>query len=793
MLLSNYAKIALRSIRNHFGHSFLNLFGLAVSIAACLLIVLFIRHEQQFDSFHEKADQIYRLNEVQSFPGITPQHVALSMYPMGPTMKADFPEVVEFTRVIGAPRVITINGEMRIIDSSVRVDPVFFSMFDYPVLYGDPAQALESPNAVVLTRDMAESLFGTADAIGKQFTTNNELHEVGAILDALPASSHLRFDALFTTKDLNDEENMQQWGSNWLVTYLQLAEGADYKTVEAKFPAYKDKYMNADWSGYYELYLQPLLDVHLGSTHVTHDYRNWQKFDRRYVYVFAVLAFFVLLIAGINFMNLSTARSATRAREVGVRKAIGARRMQLTQQFLGESTLMAFISLIVAIAIAWICLPFVNQLSMRALRISTLFEWPLLASILGATLLLGLLAGLYPAALLSGFEPVTVLKGVTNTKGRKTPFRNTLVVSQFTIAIALIVSTIFAVRQLGFMQNRDVGFEKEHIITIPMSRMANENYLVLKESLTADPAIQNVTASNQRLGNNLHQWGTDVQGESGEIVNMSLSNIVVDYNYLSFYDIELKEGRWFSEERGTDIGSARVVNEALVAELGWTDPIGKSIGFSGDDTLGTVIGVARDFNFNSLHHQVEPLAMSVQDFGYNEASIRMEPTQVEAGIEATRRIWNEIVTDRPFEYTFLDDHLGELYRADQQVSVVVSAITALAILIACLGLFGLAAITTEQRKKEIGIRKALGASVSQLIVLLSVDFARLVVISFLIAAPLTFFAMRSWLAGYAYRIELGIGVFIFAGILTLLIALATVSYRAIKAAFTDPVETLRCE
>ncbi len=793
MLLSNYAKIVVRSLRKHLGNSFLNLFGLATSMAACLLIMLFVHHERSFDSFHDDAEQIYRLNEVQSFPGITPQHVALSMYPMGPTLKADFPEITEFARVAGGPQIITIDGKQKRIEDPLRVDPAFFSIFDFPILYGDPLTALEEPRTVVLTEAYAQSLYGTSDAIDKEFTVGDQVYRIAAVLAPLPAPSHLRFDALFTLKDFDNQENMQNWGSNWLVTYLKLAAETDIETIEAKFPAYKSKYMDEVRSGYYELYLQSLADVHLGSAHVTHDYRNWQKFDRSYIYIFILLAIFVLIIAGINFMNLTTARSATRAKEVGVRKSIGAQRAQLAMQFLGESIVMAFIALILAVAMAWIALPFMRNLSLRDLSMLTLVQSPVLLGTIGATLFVGLLAGLYPAALLSAYQPVLVLKGLISKSGRRSPLRNVLVVSQFTIAIALIVGTLLASRQLHFMQNRDIGFDKEYVMVVPMSQIANEKYELLKNTLQEDPAILSVTASNQRLGNNLHQWGTRVESESGELTDLSISNLVVDYNYLEFYGIQIKEGRWFSEERGTDFGSARVVNEAMVAEMGWTDPLGKQIGFGGDDTLGTVIGVASDFNFNSLHHHVEPLAMSVQDFGYSETSVRIDHESAEAGIAAVENIWREIVTDRPFEYTFLDNHMDELYRADQQVSTVISAITGLAILIACLGLFGLAAITTEQRTKELGIRKALGSSVIQIFVLLSYEFTRLVMFAFVVATPITYFVMKAWLDKYPYHVDIGASVFLFSGILTLLIALATVSYRAIKAARMNPIEALRYE
>lgn len=791
-MLNNYLKIALRALVKHKGYSLLNLFGLAVGMAACLLILLFITNERSFDTFHSQADQLYRFDEIQSFPGITPQHVALSMYPMGPSLKADYPEVLDFVRVAGGEAVVTIDGENRIIDEPVRVDPSFFTMFDFPVLAGDPATAFENPNTVALTASTARSLFGTTDVLGKQLTANGETLDVVGLLEDVPAASHLQFDALFTMKDVNDEEQMENWGSNWLVTYVLLAQGTDQATFEAKLPAFKARYLSERSQSYYKFYLQPLLDVHLGSTHITHDYRNWQKFDERYIYIFGVLAFFVLAIASINFMNLATARSATRSKEVGVRKSIGAQRGQVAMQFLGESVLLTGVALIVAVGLTLVAIPFLNQISDRSLHLGMLLSPLFIGGILGTTLLVGLLSGLYPAFFLSAFEPVRVLKGLMSESGRKTPFRNVLVVTQFAIAIALIVGTTLTMQQLDYMRSRDNGFNTEQVMVLPMSEVANEHYDLLKEELLRDPAILDVTGSGQRLGNNIHQWGLVAEGET-EDQQLSISNLIVDFNYLSFYEIELTEGRMFSEERGTDNGGAFVINEALAAELGWEEPLGKRLGFSWRDSLGTVIGVARDFNFNSLHHQVEPLAMSVQDFGYSELSIRVDGEQAEAALAAAEQTWNSVVTDRPFEYAFLDDHFDWLYASDRQVSQVIGVIAGLAIIIACLGLFGLAAITTEQRTKEIGVRKVLGASVSGLVLLLSKEFTRLVFIAFLIAAPVTYFVMRDWLADYAYRIDVGVGVFLFAGVVSLLIALGTVSYRAIKAARANPVKALRYE
>lgn len=789
-MLKNYLKIAIRNLWKHKGYTAINVMGLAIGMAACLLILIFVQNERSYDAFHSKKDRLYRLNEIQSFPGISPQHVALSMYPMGPSMKADYPEVEEFVRFAGGPNVLQVDGVNRTVSASRRVDPSFFDMFDFPVLQGDRETLLQEPNTVVLTASTARALYGTTDVLGRQLTGGAQVHEVVGVLADVPQQSHLQFDVLFGFTPQVDERQMQNWGSNWLVTYLQLAPGADQKALEAKFPEFKARYLNEQSQNFYELYLQPLMDVHLGSMGVTHDYRNWQKFDRTYVYIFGMLAFFVLVIASINFMNLSTARSATRAKEVGVRKAIGAHRQHLTQQFLGESVVLAIGALVVAVAITVLALPALNNISQRDLSVLTLATPLYLSAIVGITLLVGVLSGVYPALVLSSFDAVHVLKGVALGRGRKSPFRNVLVVTQFAIAIALIVGTTFTLQQLNFMKNRDIGFTRDHVLLVPMSNMANENYELLKEELRRDPNILDATASSQRLGNNLHQTGVRIEGEEEGV---STSRVSVDANYLDFYGIEMLAGRSFEEDREADRAYSFVVNEAFASERNWDEAVGKRMGYGWRDSLGVVIGVAKDFNYNSLHHKVEPLIMSMEGFGFSELSVRLDASHLNEGIASVERIWNGIVTDRPFSYEFLDEHFSYLYQSDQQVSRVVGIIAGLAIIIACLGLFGLAAITTEQRTKEIGIRKALGATVGGLVLLLSRDFTQLIGVAFLIAAPVTYFVVADWLSGFAYRIDIGWGVFLFAGVLSLGIALLTVSYRAIRAARANPVKALRYE
>lgn len=790
-MFKSYLKIAFRNLWKQKVYSFINILGLAVGLAACLLIYLFISTEMSFDRFHQKGKRIYRLNEVQSFEGISPQHVALSMYPMGPALQETYPEIVDFVRFVNGGTVLRNDPKQIIVEKTFWTDPAFFSIFDFALRRGDRATALNEPNSAVLTEETAHKLFGTDDVIGKSFFQGERQLKVTGVLENLPKTSHLQFDALFSVITIEDERARTNWGSNWLVTYLLLAPGADTRKLEQAFPQFLEKNMG-EGKKFYELYLQPLYEVHLGSMNVTHDYHNWQKFDGKYIFVFSLLAVFVLLIAAINFMNLSTARSSSRSKEVGVRKSVGAHRLQLARQFLGESVILAFIALAVAVLLAELALPLLNAISRRALELNLFGNPALLPGMIGFTFLLGLVAGIYPALFLSSFQAVEVLKDKTPASGRKAMLRNVLVVAQFAIAIALIVGTALTVQQFRFMKDRNPGFQRDQIVLLKMNGTSNNKYDLLKEEFLRNPAVLAVTASGQRLGNNIHQNSARTRGDSAEI-RLSPSHLHVTRNFIEFYGLEIVAGRAFSDEIPTDKRFAYIVNEALVKDLGWDDPIGKQFGVSWEDTLGTVIGVVKDFNFNSLHHKIQPLYISSQDWGYDEMSVKISPQNYAAALGHLEKVWNEHVPDRPFQYIFLDEHFETLYLADRQVSQIVGVIAGLAIFTACLGLFGLAAITTEQRTKEIGIRKVLGASLLNLITLLAQNFVRLVLLAFLIAAPVAYFIMQNWLQNFVYRIAIDWWVFLFAGGIALVIALATVSTHALKAALANPVEALRYE
>ncbi|MES2732105.1 MAG: ABC transporter permease [Bacteroidota bacterium] len=802
-MLRNYFKIALRNLWRHKVYSSINVMGLAIGMAACLLIMLFVGHERSFDSFHQK--NIYRLDEVQQWEGmVAPQNVALSMFPMAATLNQDYPEIRNATHIFSDEKVPLQYGDKRVfIPKLFWADSSFLQIFDFELSSGDRATALKQPGSVLLTEENARKIFGEENPLGKtlvKYGQDTLSFKVTGILKKVPSNSHLQFDGLFSVSTIEKPDWMKKWGNNWVNSYLELADHTNVAALEKKFPTYLKKYMEADNAKGYKLFLQPLKEVHSGSVNITHDYHNFQKFDGTYTYVFSVLALLVLVIASINFMNLSTARSASRAKEVGVRKSVGAYRLQIAGQFLSESVLLSLIALVLAIGIVEISLPFINQLSERSLHLP-LFSNPLLTlAIIGITLIVGVLSGLYPAAFLSAFHPSQVLKGSTKGLGRKATLRNLLVVGQFATAIFLIIGTTFATRQLQYMQNRNTGFDREQVMTLPLSRVANQKYDALKQELLSNPVVVSVTGSNQRLGNNLHQTGVKYQG-IGPVRELTTSRVIVDVDFLSFYKIELAAGRNFSKDIPADNGKSYIINESMARELlkdtkdkSIKSLIGQRYGFDFVDTMGTIIGVAKDFNFNSLHHKIETLTINARkDFGYSEMSVRIQAGQTPEAIKHVEATWNQLVPDRPFEYTFLDEHFSKLYQADKQVSQIVGVLAGLAIFISCMGLFGLASYTTEQRTKEIGIRKVLGATVSSIVRLLSKDFLKLVLLAFAVASPLAYYAVEHWLQDFAYRVDLGWWVFVVAGITALLIALLTVSYQAIKAALANPVKSLRAE
>lgn len=799
-MIRTYLKSAFRNIDRNRTYSFLNIFGLATGMGACIVLLLFVFYEKSFDSMHHR--NIYRLNEMQNFPGmVASQKVAITMFPMGPTLKEEFPEVLNYSRVQLNDQYELMYKEKRVFfPQTYFVDTSFLGMFDFPLMQGDRPTALQKPNSIVLTESAARTLFGSADPIGKtvsHFGQDTLLFTVTGILKDVPTNSQFQFNALQSFNSIYKPDWMNRWDGNWLNTYVELAPNADIAALEKKFPNYLKKHLTGDQWKYYGLFLLPLREVHANAVDIGVDDINFQKFDKRYTNIFMAVGLLILLIACINFMNLSTARSADRSKEVGIRKTIGASRSQLGFQFLGEAVLLSLIALIIALGLVSLVLPYIEKLSGRNLSPLYVMHPELLVAVFIGTILVGLLSGLYPAIYLSSFQPVKVFKGGGGTGKSKGTFRNILVVGQFSSAIFLMIATILVFRQLNYMQKQDPGFDRNQVVTLPLDGITPRKYDLLKEELSASPLVAGVTGADNQLGSQLTTLGIGFWPGIGPMRILNPTGLFVDPDYLSVYKIQLAAGRNFSREKSAN-GREFVVNETLGRELLKNQPgaplsslIGKHFG---GDTTGSIVGVAKDFNFNSLHYKIETLFLVNQtEGGFSKLSVKINGRQSSQAIAFIQSTWKKVFPEYPFKYQFLDDHFSEVYRTDAQISQMVGIMAGLAILISCLGLFGLASFSAEKRTKEIGIRKILGASVKDVVFLLSKHFIRLVLIGNLIAWPLAWLALHRWIQGYAYRVAISWWVFVLAGIVTLVLALVTVSFRAINAALSNPVEALRSE
>ena len=674
---------------------------------------------------------------------------------MAPALNRDYPEVESFTRYFGrGKRLYRKDDTQLIVEMSVCVDSTFLEIFDFEMIAGDPQTALDLPYSIVVTEETARKFFGHGDPMGQVLTMDGDAFKVTGVLQNLPEHVHMQFDILISmgTVTGDNPDFNEQFGSNFLVTYLLMQQGADITALESKMPDFLLRCMppdpedNGTVNDFYKLYFQQLPEVHLSSMDIEHDYHNYRKFNGSYLGVFTLVGLLILIIATVNFMNLITARASHRWKEVGVRKTVGALKMQMFSQFALESVLLGFFAFLIGMVLAFGFTPVLNELLDRTLSFGYFLEHPMLLLVaLASTLLLGFLAGIYPSYYLASFDAVSILRG-GNIEDQKSIFHSSLVVLQFGLAIAMIVCTFIVVQQLYYIENKDIGLDKDHMLLVDMNQEANDLFETLKTELLASSNVLGVTASGQRLGNNFHQWGFKLRTDT--VKGLTPSNVNVDYDYLDVYDIELIKGRGFSKDRPLDDGYGFIINESFAKEIDIEDPIGISAGHSWypDDSLGTIIGVVKDFNFNSLHYAVNTLSMVVHtDWGYDEMSVKVNGDNIEASIADVERIWNSLVPGWPFQYAFLDTHFQELYVSDRQMKSVVTMMAILAILIACMGLFGLSAITVERKVKEIGIRKILGASIGQIMVHLSRHFALMVFIAFLLFSPITYMLMKKWL------------------------------------------------
>lgn len=807
-MFKNYFKIAWRNLRKNPSYSFINILGLALGMAVSILILLYVQHELSYDKYHENSDRIYRVSrEWFNNNGETSLHLGHVAPPFGPLLEQDFEAVREAVRFYQINPLVKYQKKAFVEDRFFFADPEVFNVFSWKMLKGDPSTALTHPDAIVLTQSAAEKYFGNEGAMGKSL----ELEIGGSVLQFqvrgvvrdLPPNSHFQFDFLASMRPVVQyyggmEQFMNNYGSNNFATYLLLPEGYDYQQLQAQIPTFLDKHMGENEEGVRasqntQLNLWPLTDIHLYSQLDSEIEANG---NIDYVYIYTAIAIFILLIACINFMNLSTARSAKRAVEVGLRKVIGADRRSLIKQFIGESVLMALFAMLIAILMAELVLPFFNGFTGKELSLSFIANYQHLLGLIGIVVLVGLIAGSYPAFFLSGFEPSSVLKGSFKVGGVHKRFRSVLVVSQFTISVALIVCMGVVYNQLGFMQSKDLGFDKENIVTLPVSNQITTNFRNVRQQLLQHPGIVNVSEASRVPSGRLldsQDGKAEVNGEL-KTINDRIADIHVSHNFMETFGIELTAGRDFNYSLASDSTEAFILNESAVEAIGWQSPeqaIDKQFQYGG--RRGRVVGVVKDFNFESLHQQIAPIVFLIPDNRISRVAVKMKDNRREEVLAFLKDKWAYWRPDYPFTYSFVEERFNEQYASERRLGEVFGWFALLAVIIASLGLFGLASFTAQQRIKEIGIRKTLGATVTQIVLLLSKRFTLLVLLSIGLAIPISWYAMSSWLQGFAYRIDIPVLTFLWAGAGAVVIAWLTVSYQSIKAATVNPVKSLQSE
>ncbi len=780
-MFKNYFKIALRNILKHKSYAFVNIAGLAVGMASCLLILLYVQDELRYDRFHQNAERIYRATLATS-----QQRVETTPSILGPLCQREFPEVERAVRFYESTRfgaLVVQQGERFFQEERFMfADSTVFEVFTFPFIMGNPATALTRPNTIVLTQSTAQKYFGEANPLGKTLRVNNARdYEVTGVMQDVPSHSHLQFDFLASYTSLTHEwATTETWYSANLFTYILLRQNAAPPPLAERFPIWVQRDQIRFWE---RISLQKLTQIHL----------HWNN-DIVRVYIFSSIALLVLLIACINYMNLATARSLRRAREVGVRKVLGAVRGQLAAQFYGEIGLITMFALMLAVLFVEIARPAFNAVSGKQLAVGALAQPAFIIMLAAIGAAVALLAGSYPALLLSNFQPAKVLKSALQTGSHGAGFRQGLVVAQFVISIALISGAAVVYQQLAYLSNKKLGFAKEQTLILPMRDWSlRSKYATLKSALAQHSNIESVSAAAGFPGRVLGGYGMQAEGLPEDQL-LEVVGYPVDNDIIKTLGLELIAGRGFPETWSEAQGYVYIINERALQILNWKkeEAVGKWMNLPAN-RMGRVVGVVKDFHFASLHAEIKPLIMFIEPPEFAYLLVKLRPQDLPNTLAFMRAQWQTLAPSSPFDYTFLDRAFAALYRTEQNAGRLLGLFAGLAIMIACLGLLGLASFTAEQRTKEIGVRKVLGASVVGIVGLLSKDFVKLVFVAFFVATPLAYFVMKHWLQDFAYRITLSSWIFALAGGMALLIALLTVSTQAIKAALANPVEALRYE
>ena len=795
-MFKNYIITALRNIKKNNVYSLLNISGLAIGMAAFVLIFLYVEYELSFDQWHDNADRIFRV--VQKQPGnvyLGSDRFAVTPSPLAAALMEDFPEVVAATRINNFREAPFSYREKHFVEKAgLWADPHFFNVLSFELVSGDPETALTDPHSILLSESQAKKYFENEDPLGKTINYNDR-HDlvVTGVFEDFPKNSHFSGNIIlpFEAQATFSNRNLDTWGNNSYYTYFLLQEGADPKALEEKLPALIKKYSGGKGWDSAEHYLQPLTRIHLYSNI---NFEIAPNSDIKYIYLFSSIAFLILIIACINYVNLATARSAKRSKEVGMRKVVGAHRNQLIKQFLGESTLITLMAFLLTLGLVVLSLPSFSRFVERDISFNPLKDPVLLAGILITFAVVALLAGGYPAAYISRYRPISVLKGSSD-RGRKSVFfRNTLVVFQFVISILLILSTVVVYNQLQYIQNREMGYNREHIVVLrPRDTNLRKQIDVFKTELKNHPDILHVSSSTS-LPN--HISSSTFAGWPGKPEDLDIPIYVceADYDFVDVFELKMAAGRNFSREFTSDSNGAFLVNESTVKAIGWEEPLGRAFNrWGNDEPAGQIVGVLKDFHMHSLHQEISPLYVFLNPNNYSYLSVKIRGENIPSTLAYIEETFDAFSPSFPFEYSFFDEVFDRAYRAEQRIGRLFSTFTLLTIFIACLGLFGLASFTAEARTKEIGIRKVLGASVPSIIRLLNQEYVKKVALAAVVAWPLGLYAMSMWLQNFHYRIKLGVFPFLLSGLAAMTIALMTVSYQTFRAAATNPADTLHYE
>lgn len=781
-MFRNYVLIAIRFIKKNRLYSFINIFGLAIGLATCILILLWVRDELSFDRFHKNADQIYK---IVCSDLLSDEKYAVTTPALGPALKQNFPEILRISRYFEMYNLVVKVGEKKFLEDGIAfVDPFFLEMFSFPLIKGNPRTALSAPFSIVLTESQAHKYFGTGDPIGKTLTVagNYDFDVTGLISDP-PLNSHLRFDFLVPVEFMKEFGwNLEQWDRFFIDTYVELHPESD---VIEKDRLSQYIHSKLEDSENLQVELFPLKDIHLHAAAID---AIGSKGDIKNVYLFSVISIFVMLIACFNFMNLSTTQSGKRFKEIGMRKVVGASRRDIIKQFYGESILTTLLALLLALILIELFLPAFNRLSGKELTWNFAGNYGFYLFIAGIVLATGFISGSYPALLLSSFKPVEIFRGKLGFGSNFHALsRKILVVFQFSISIVLIIGTVIVYAQMNYMRQKKLGFDPDQVISVTLNKNLRQKYDVMKKELLLLSSVSSVTCGSHRPFTHISTIDWESLDKS-KYVRLSFTD--VGYDYLETFGLELAEGRFFSREYSLDKRNY-ILNETAVKQMAFDNPLGQEIEIF--EKKGIVIGVVKDFHFESLHSEIRPLVLKFAVGGQTYLYAKIESANLDETIKDIEAVWNGLEHNYPFNYRFFDQDFNSMYRAENRFKDILGYFAIFAVFISCLGLFGLASFITEQRTKEIGIRKVLGASISRLILMFSNEFVKWVIVANLIAWPIAYYAMRRWLEEFAYRTSIQIWEFLLSSFLALVIALATVVFHTIKASLANPADCLKYE